>query len=114
MIYFTIKGLPPSYNKHCKINYNLRQVYLTDEARLFKQRVKMSMPSIKVDKDVLFNVRITYCANWYYKNGRLRRIDIQNMDKLLIDAMFEKIGIDDSHLWILEQNKRQDVEDDKT
>jgi Holliday junction resolvase RusA-like endonuclease len=33
-----------------------------------------------------------------YKNGKLRRLDIQNLEKLVIDTMFAKWGTDDSRL----------------
>lgn len=95
---FSISEIPPSYNQSISINYNLRQVSLSKEAREFKQRVKEFMPHWKPDKDSLFGITISMHYDWYYKNGKLRKLDLSNLDKLVIDAVSEKMGIDDSHI----------------
>ena len=99
IIKFKIRGLPPSYNAHFKINYGLKQVYLSSNTRNYKTLVKMSMPSVEFPPNSLFEIQIKYYYSWYYKNSTPRKLDIQNLDKLLIDAIFEKLGIDDSRLW---------------
>lgn len=98
---FKVEGLPPSYNKHFKINYNFRQMYLTREAREFKVRVKMSMPpwTSSLQPSTLFKLTVWYHHKWYYKNGKVRKLDIQNLDKLLIDAIAKKIGVDDCQIF---------------
>jgi Holliday junction resolvase RusA-like endonuclease len=104
---FKVDGLPPSYNKHFKINYGMRNIYLTQEARMFKQKVKMVMPPFEFTPQALFDIEINYYHDWYYKNGKVRRLDVQNLDKLLIDAVFEKLGTDDSRLWSVTLRKLQ-------
>lgn len=93
---FRVEGLPPSYNKHFNINYNFRNVYLSPEARSFKTRLKFTMPYYDF-KDRLLRIKIGYYYNWFFKNGNLRKFDTQNCDKILIDAIAEGLGIDDSY-----------------
>jgi Holliday junction resolvase RusA-like endonuclease len=110
---FGIAGLPPSYNKHFQIIYNLREVCLTPEAHAFKNRVKMSIPPCEFKSTDKFSIEIEYHSNFVCKNGSNRKIDLQNLDKLLIDALFEKIGLDDSSIWEMKAWKVQS-EKDKT
>jgi Holliday junction resolvase RusA-like endonuclease len=35
---------------------------------------------------------------WLTKEGKLRRVDVQNLDKLVIDTLFAKWDTDDSQL----------------
>lgn len=107
MVTFKLKGVPPSYNKHFKINYNLREITLTPQVRAFKQHVQTRVPVFTPDPDDFFFIIIRYYHDWYYKNGKYRKLDLQNLDKLLIDAIFKKIGIDDSRLVFFFQMKIQ-------
>jgi len=109
MITFRVEGLPPSYNRHFKINYSFREVYLSPEAHQFKNRIKITMPHNGFPKVCLFKMSLEYHGNFFYKNGKHKKIDMQNMDKLLIDAVFEGLGRDDSHLWELHQKKTQNT-----
>lgn len=102
---FQVEGLPPSFNKAFKINYYLRNIYLSGEARNFKTKVKMSMPPMNFPDNCLFMLVIEYHYNWWYKNGKLKKIDSANFDKLLYDAIAEKLGVDDSRF------KKRFVED---
>ena len=45
-----------------------------------------------------FKISIGICQDFYCKNGNLKKQDIQNLDKLIIDAVFEKLGCDDSRV----------------
>lgn len=104
-----IEGLPPSYNEHFKINYSFKEVYLSQEARDYKKRVKVSMPVMEVTEEDKLRITIMYNHNWHYQNGKIRKKDVQNLDKLLIDAICEKLGCDDSqafeiHLYKIQSN----------
>ena len=95
---FRIEGKCPSYNMSFKINHNTKSVYLTKTAHDFKRNVKMNTPRFKVNQDGFLLIHIQVMQNWYYKNGNLKKQDVQNMDKLYIDALCDGIGIDDSHV----------------
>jgi Holliday junction resolvase RusA-like endonuclease len=105
---FTIEGIPPAYNKACKINYGRRNVYLTQSARNFKTKVKLNVPAWELDdQDLVFQIHNKYYSNWYYKNGKPKKKDVQNMNRLLIDAIFSALGKDDSLLWRVTDEKVQ-------
>jgi Holliday junction resolvase RusA-like endonuclease len=111
MLSFTITGIPPSYNRSLNINYNFKEVYLSKEAHSFKTRIKATMPPYELSDNSIIRLEIEYHSDFKYKNGKNKKIDLQNMDKLLIDAIFEKLGVDDSAVWELQQRKVQDKED---
>jgi hypothetical protein len=49
LIEFTIPAIPPSYSASLKINFRLKQTYLSQDARRFKDKVKVYMPSHKLE-----------------------------------------------------------------
>lgn len=106
---FRLNTIPPSYDKHFKIDFHTHQIYLTKEAKDFKKTVFLTTPNMNIREDSLFKIKIDIHNNWYYKNKGLKKQDVQNMDKLLIDALFQKLGIDDSRLMYISINKIQDT-----
>src|SRR5258705_114345 len=96
---FVIPSFPVSFNKLYDIDHFRRQVRLTDEAVLWKTR---SIPFVKPCRwpmDWLLKLVLEYeSPQWYYGNGNLRRLDVQNLEKLVIDTIFAKWGADDSRL----------------
>lgn len=99
MIKFTIPVIPPSYNQHYKINYNLRQIYLDKIAHDFKKLVFLHTPPMEYGDNDVFYLKVEIHYDWFYKNGKVRKLDIQNMDKLLIDSISERLGFDDCRIW---------------
>lgn len=93
---FKINTIPPTYNQHFKIDFRRRIIYLSKEAKEFKKLVFIHTPPYKIKEGAMYQITIQVYSNWWCKNGNIRRKDIQNLDKLLIDAMFEKFGADDS------------------
>ena len=114
---FSIPGIPPSYAKSFKINHNLRQIYLSQEARRFKDKVKIYMPSNKIklkDTDRLI-IHNKYCQRWYNKtNPEIKKQDVQNLNRLLIDAIFKGLGIDDRNLFCVIDEKVHAPDESKT
>lgn len=97
---FKIPLLPQSINSMYKVNYRTRHVYLSEEARQFKWQAKGYMPPIKFPEGTKFHLNLIFCGNWNYKNGKNRRADVQNLVKILIDAIFEHAGeSDDSYVF---------------
>jgi Holliday junction resolvase RusA-like endonuclease len=109
MLEFRIEGLPPSYNEHFQIIWHLKECYLSPEARMFKNKVKLTVPHFKFENNTYFKMEIHYHDNFIQKNGKNKRIDLQNLNKCLIDAIFEKLGIDDSFVWELFEKKVQSL-----
>jgi len=95
---FSLPLLPPSMNSMYLINHNQRRVSLSDEALLWRTRVMPCVLPCRLDFPA-YKLTLTYQSpRWLIKNGDLRRADVSNMDKLTIDTLCGKWGIDDSRL----------------
>lgn len=98
---FKVSFLPTSVNRMYSYNHHTKTMYLTEEARHFKMAIKLACPKIQFISDKpKIRIEIWYHSpTWICKNGKFRKRDIQNMDKILIDAISERLGVDDSHIW---------------
>jgi len=72
------------------------------------------MPASQWPDNPYFILLVCYHNEWYYKNGKPKKQDLGNLDKLLIDAIMEHIGWDDSRVWIFQHWKVQDCKEVKT
>ena len=107
---FTIPDLPQSVNSLYKINYGHRVVYLSPQGRMYKNKVKLHMPPMEFPPNAFFEVTLRFFGEWFFKNGKVKRIDVQNLIKILLDALFERIGVDDSRIFGLAAFKEQSEE----
>jgi len=105
-----IPMVPPSMNKLYAINYRTKSVYMTKEARDFKTKVKMFMTSMLVSSTDRFNLQLDVHTNWLCKNGAIRKADIHNMIKVVVDAVSERLGFDDAQVFSFTANKIQSTE----
>ena len=110
---FRVPIIPPSSNKMYSINHYNRSVYLTPEARHFKMCVKLACPTMKFSSEKpRLSIEIAYYSpKWICKNGRYRKKDIQNCDKLIFDAISERLGVDDSHIFKYSGEKIVDIDE---
>jgi Holliday junction resolvase RusA-like endonuclease len=99
--------LPTSMNKLYAINYQKRTVYMTPEARNFKTQCKLFITPYHVSGNDKLSMEIDIHSDWFFKNGNLKKSDLQNMIKILIDAVSERLGFDDSQVWTMTANKIQ-------
>ena len=97
-IQFSIPLLPLSVNSLYQVIFSQRRVELKPEARRFKTQAKVYVPRFTVQDDSFLRLEAAFHYPHFHKNGKLRRFDSQNLLKLLIDAISEKIGVDDSRL----------------
>ena len=72
---------------------------MRSEARVFKEKAKLFMPPRSLDSSSRLGLEIIVKADWYFKNGRIRKLDIQNLEKILIDAIAEKYDFEDQRVW---------------
>lgn len=103
---FVLPSFPPSVNRLYDINHVQRRVRMSDQGALWKTR---TIPFVKPCRwpDCLLKLTLVYeSPNWLTKQGKVRRIDVQNMDKLTIDTLFAKWGWDDSRLVEITTYKR--------
>lgn len=94
---FTIPSLPASMNTINNIIWRGHiEVVLKPEVRQWKSQAKLFVPPIKVKNGDRFYIGLTFVFNGLYKNGRPKRIDLDNLLKVTKDVICEKIGIDDT------------------
>ena len=85
-------------------------MFLKSEARSFKEKAKLFMPPRTLEPSSRIALSISVHARWINKNGSFRKLDIQNLEKILIDAIADKYDFDDSRVWQKFCNK---IESDK-
>lgn len=94
---FTLPSIPSSVNALYQINFSQRKVFMNPEARLWKTQMKMMVPRIKASEVThFFKIDRIYYYSFFTKNGKVRKLDTSNLDKLLLDTIAEKCGFDDS------------------
>lgn len=99
--------LPPSMNKLYAINYRTKSVYMTSEARNFKSQMKLFITPFAINSSDKLSLKLDVNTNWYFNNGNLKKSDIQNLIKVVVDALSERLGFDDSQVWSFTANKVQ-------
>lgn len=97
---FTLPSFPVSSNKLYEINHVTRNVRLSDAATLWRTRTIPFVKPCRWPANWLLKLTLEYQSpQWYYKTtGNLRRLDVQNLEKLVIDTLFAKWGWDDSRI----------------
>lgn len=106
-IEFKIPMVPPSMNSLYNVLFSLRKVELKPEVRLFKSQAKQYVPHLIVNSSDKLQMEVEVNQDWYYKNGKLKKQDIQNMGKCLVDLVSEKLGFEDSQIWDVTLSKKQ-------
>lgn len=110
-ITFELPELPASVN--CIYEYNrpfsgLPVRRLKGEYALWKSRLKVYVPRCDWVEGKFLKVTLDFQSpNWWHRNGKLKRKDIENLEKLTIDTVFEKLGADDCY--IIEKVSRKSV-----
>ena len=100
----------PSVN-HLYFNFRNIRV-LTKEARILKKEIAeivedMHAPT-ELPKNKPLKVVVSIHEDWFCKNGSIKRADIANREKFLIDSIFDALGIDDKNIFINTFIKVQD------
>lgn len=94
----------PSIN-HLHGHNRFGAFYLKPEAKKLKEEIKKI-----VEKDILeniiilkmdskFKVKVEVHENWLTKKGDVKRKDVANREKFLIDAVFDALGLDDKFIF---------------
>ena len=95
---FSLPSLPPSMNSLYQIIYSQRRIEMKPEVRLWKSRAKGFIPTWRIEEGEELDLEFRMEGNWLYKNGKPKRMDVQNLLKVVIDALCEKWGVDDSRV----------------
>lgn len=107
MITVRVPCLPPTTNNAFVTVGNRRM--LSRDASAFKDLVRWTMLANherRIPIKGLVEVSLTfYSQRWRIKDGRPRKADVSNLEKLLVDAVFEHLRMDDSAIWKLTLRK---------
>jgi len=111
---FTIPSLPPTMNAIYNVIFKLRKIELKPEVRSWKNTCMKYVPMWTPRDSGYMHVDCQFLGNWYYKNGNVKRLDLQNLTKVLIDAISEKMRFDDKIIFAYEsgwkhQSERSEV-----
>jgi len=82
---------------------------LTREARELKEEIKLivynSLPFVCRNLNDGLKVEVEIHENWLTKKGEIKKKDISNREKFLIDSIFDALNIDDK--FIFEQTMKK-------
>ena len=85
---------------------------LTKEARELKEEIKQivykSLPFVCSNLNDGLRVEVEIHENWITKKGEIKKKDIANREKFLIDSVFAALGIDDKFIFEHSMKKVQD------
>jgi len=104
----------PSIN-HLHGHNKFGAFYLKPEAKKLKKEIKDIMINtafpVFSQEDVPLRVKVEIHEDWYCKNGSVKRKDVANREKFLIDAVFDAIGLNDKFIFEHIMRKIQDEEE---
>lgn len=109
---FKIPSLPKSSNAIYQIIYSQRRVILSPDARSWKTMAKQFMPPMRFEESDKLYISILLRGNFYYKNGKPKRVDLHNLIKLVQDAVCEHCRKDDSLVWEAKIRKQDHTKDE--
>jgi len=94
--------------------FNGCRKFLTTEAKKLREEIEKIVRDTEhlEDREIFMSKPLkvtTYIyEDWYCKNGNVKRADVANREKFLIDSVFNALGIDDKfifeHTLIKKQN----------
>jgi len=121
-----IPGSPMSANKlYTRQRYNRRKVILTNEARSYKTGVWLYLEEnykkearelknyFKTLPTRLAEIEIFSSDNWFTKESKPKKKDVQNQTKALVDTVFDFFGLDDSLIFDHRVKKVHTLKKDK-
>ena len=78
-----------------------RRMRLSNEVLLFKTQFKRYLPPWQDAPKTLtlFHLYREFHGDWWFKNGKPRKSDLDNLEKCTQDALAEQLGFDDSLIW---------------
>lgn len=102
---FRLPSPPPSMNSIYNVLYHQRTVAMKPEVRAYKTQMKFFVPKMTVGTDAKVSMSFEVVQDWFFKNGKLKKQDVHNMSKVLVDLVAEKMGFDDSQVWDFDMHK---------
>ena len=116
MIKIIIDKKTPSVN-HLYGHNRLGHFYLKKEGKelrkyiLNKLKDSISKDKLKDFHDIKLSVTVEIHENWYTKKGAVKKKDVANREKFLIDSVFNALGLDDCFIFEHIMKKAQSDEE---
>jgi Holliday junction resolvase RusA-like endonuclease len=113
-----IPTLPPSANAiyapvtvgSTSSRRGFNTITMRKEAITWIQQASLFLPPLRLDDSVTYRMEIEYHANWYTKQGEVKKKDVRNYEKLVCDTVCRRYSIDDKLVWESLVTKVQDTE----
>ena len=101
LLVLSIPYLPPSVNTHhtFRVEKGRIKVSLSAAASKWKRDAALFMGPKKLRDDWLYVVEVRLVGCWLDKTGQPIRKDCRNHGKLVVDALFERYGLNDKLVW---------------
>lgn len=80
---------------------HIPKVELKGEVRLFKTKLIQMLPAWECPKEGWLNVSLRFHQPWHCKNGSIKRQDMPNLIKVVLDGIAARYGFEDSRVWQL-------------
>jgi Holliday junction resolvase RusA-like endonuclease len=77
------------------------KIELKGEVRLFKTQMMQMLPRWECPKEGWLNVSLRFHQPWHYLNGKVKRHDMPNLIKVVLDGIASRYHFDDSRVWQL-------------
>ncbi len=91
---------------------------LKTEAKNLRKEIVEIVDNIPRAERVLperpLGVDVSIFEDWYFKNGSIKKLDIANREKFLIDSVFKALGIDDKFIFYQSMRKVQSETEEKS
>lgn len=108
---FIIPFKTPTIN-HLYGQYGYRK-FLKPEARVLREKIKEII--YKQNDDLVIggrlSINIKIHENWLNKDRSIKRKDISNREKFLVDSIFEDLNVDDKQIFKHTMQKIQDIKE---
>jgi len=104
MIKIMIDKKTPSVN-HLYGHNRLGHFYLKKEGKELRKYIfnkiknDISKDKLKDFHDIKLSVTVEIYENWYTKKGAVKKKDVANREKFLIDSVFNALGLDDCFIF---------------
>jgi Holliday junction resolvase RusA-like endonuclease len=102
-----IPTLPPSANSiYAPVSVGptlskrgFNTITMTKEARVWIEHATLFLPPMRLDDTLRYRMELSYHANWYTKQGEIRKKDVRNYEKLVCDTVCRRYLLDDKLVW---------------